>query len=388
MMCRKLARCGVSVIAALAAATNAFAVSERATTAPFDTGRFLSVNGEVYAGIFGSSVTVETLTVGEATYRAQLDELIEVASVRIYVSTDQGAEPMLLTDEQLASGEFGVAFGLGREFERTQFATALDVMQGLDLAKMLFTDGSRGVRVDVLLAVPLRDSAPGEFDLSPEALLLGSFANQQVRLGAIIGGNIDQPILAQEPVEVDPNGFLDGRTGVSIVTDVTRDPQPIAIVGLDLSVLGIGDETAVIGYRLEIGPGAPAMFNLIGVGRDWQRDLATPIATLEEPQDFEAVGLGFVEDWAPRGGFGTVGLAMSQPLARGPLLGGSGFRGSGGGSGGGGGLPRGPFSNGDQEPGDDHDDGGDDGDPPVPAPGTLIILLGYGLTCGSRRRRC
>lgn len=338
----------------------------------FETGRFLSGDREVYSGLFVEDVTIETITIGAATFRASLDELIEPLTVRVRIDRIGNGKFELLSDEMLRSGAFPVGFAVALGLDPDDYSTALDAMQGLSLGHMLFTDGSAAVQIDVLLIASLVDDRPTEDDMTPELVLLGSLGSHGVTAQAIIGGNVDEPIFAKAPTDFTNQAFAIGTTGVDMVTHQMARPLPVAMVGMDLSSdLGVAEETRVYGYRITISPGAPAMFNILGAGMDSQRALAQDLPIVPNIDDFMLGDFGGAFGGAGGGAFRIPGVAeTSQFLARVPLD----FQGTGGGGGGGGdNFPPPPPP----EP---------PPDPEVPAPATLPALLLL-FVRGSRRRR-
>jgi hypothetical protein len=339
-----------------------------ASEAPFQAGRFLSGEQEVYAGLFLDDVKIDTLTLGSATFRASMEELVEPMSVRIAVDRDGDGTFEVLSDEQLRAGNAhaGLAVALGLNPEK--FPTALEAMQGLSLGHMIWTDGSAAVQIDVLLISALYDDAPSEDDAVPELIVLGSMSTHGVRAAAIIGGNVDEPILAAEPKTFSPDAFAAGTTSIDIVLHNDEKPNAVAMVGLDLSGdLAVQEGVRALGYRIIIDAGSPAMLNILGSGTDLQRTLAQDLPIVPDIEDFllGELGVGF---GAGAGVFRVPGVSeTSQYLARVNLD----FQGSpGDSSGGSGGAPPPP------NPPDE---------PEIPAPATLPALVL--LFAPARRRR-
>ncbi len=373
-----------------------------AGVATFTTARFNSEHGEVFSGTFGNSVVLDSLTIGESTFRATMNEMIEVSSVRVRIDREGNGQYELLSDEQLASGDAPVSFAFGRQVDHGKYRTALDVMRGRDLARLLMSDGSANVQVDVLLATEILDDRPGSEDNSPEAILVGSFNGRGARVGAIIGGSVDRPILAQSPFEINSDWLAYGESGVNIVLDGFDAPIPISIVGMDLfGALGVKANQSAIGFRLEIPAGSPAFFNLMGTAHAPQQVAGRAGMEASEQDDFELEFAGsFGGGGYGGGGGGALGSAPLRGIAG---LGNGGFRGGGGGGGGGrGGVPltdllppNGENGNGETGSGGNNGNGGGHGGgggstatpPVVPAPGTIAVLLMAGVFGGRRRRQ-
>jgi len=332
-----------------------------ASEALFETGRFVSGDREVFSGLFLDDVTIDSVTIGSATYRASMEELIEPLTVRVRVDERGDGNFTLLTDEMLRSGDHPVTFAVAMGLKLEDYSTALEAMQGLSLAHMLFTDGSATVQIDVLLIASLYDDRPAENDASPEVIVLGSILEHAVSAAAIIGGNVDEPILARDPVPFSADAFRNATTGVEMVMHQSARPNPIAMVGFDLSHdLGVEEGVRALGYRITIAPGKPAMFNVLGAGAESQRALAQDIPIVPNIEDFLLGDFGAAATSGGGSGvFRVPGLSeVSQFLARVPLD----FQGSGGGGGGGtnGTTPPPPV-----DPPDD---------PVIPAPATLPAL--------------
>jgi len=334
--------------------------SLHASEAPFLTGRFVNDGRDVYSGVFRNNVDIDSLTLGTATFRASMNELIEPLSVRISVDVDGDGNFELLTDEMLRDGSHPAAIAIAAGIDAEKYPTALDAMQGLSLAHMLFTDGSAAVQIDMLLVVSLYDDDSDD-DTSPELIVLGSVDGHDIKAAAIIGGNVDDPILAQQPVAMSAESFATGTTGMSMVIRQTARPQSFNMSGLDLSHdLGVEEGVQALGYRIIIGPGKPAMLNVLGAGGEMQRTLAQNMPIFPDLEDF-LLGAVVGNSWNGGGSVFRVPGVTESPIyfARVPLD----FQGSGGGGGGGGRTtpPTTPPT--------------DPEEPLIPAPATLPALL-------------
>ena len=341
-----------------------------ATPVPFTTGRFVSEDRDVFNGLFSGDVLIDTLTLGDTTYRAELQEFVEAAAIRVYVDRTGNGSWELLTDEDLAGGAEPVSLALARDLNPADIPTALDAVQGLSISHMLHTTGSAAVRVDVLLTVGIYDDKPTEDDQTPEAIVVGSFRESGPQVTAMIAGHVDEPVFAGRTALLDGNEITAGATGMDILLGNNDTPQGICVLGLDLSgQLGVEEGILAVGYRLEIPAGQTAMFNIFGAAVEGQRALGEDLQVLDEPEAFGgALGGG--------GRSLGAGVGAGSHLPRGSR---TSFRGSGGGGGGGGGG-RPPF-----EPKDTPDDPEKPQD--VPAPGSLITLLAGGLIRSRRQRR-
>lgn len=366
-----------------------------ADIAIYDTGRFVATQGEVSRGVFSSDLLLDHLSIGEASFRAQLDEFIEMTSVRIYAaSQDDDGAFRLLSDEQLAGGASPVSFAVARDLDPAKFNTALDAMQGRNLAHMLFSDGSTAVRVDAMLAFPLYDNKPSEADRSPEGLLIGSFNNHTVRVWAIVAGNVESPILGNRYEELVFDHFDLARTPISMLIHGQEAAMGMTIVGLDLfGNLGLRSGEAVLGFRVEIepSPGNPIMFNVIGAGGEDQKTLGQNVTEMTQPEDFAFFG--------SVGGGSSGGMSGIGGIAGRGFGSGGGISGGGGGGGGGARSPGGgndtpPPDTADPTPGPSETPGGGGGgggsevpiDPNIPGPGGLALLL-TAAAMGRKRRR-
>jgi hypothetical protein len=345
----------------------AVAPATHASEAPFLSGRFMSDSHEIFSGVFNDDVVIDTLTLGSATYRASMDELIEPLTVRISIDSNDDGIFGLLTDEMLRSGKYPAGFALALNMDPADYATALDAMQGLSLAHMIYTDGTTAVQIDVLLIVSLYDDRPAEDDATPELVMIGSMNGHDIAAAAIIGGNVDEPIFAREPLAVSAESFDAGVTGVEMVIRQMARPNEMTIVGLDLSHdLGVEEGVQAIGYRVTIGPGKPAMINVLGAGLESQRTLAQDMPIVPDVEEFL---LGALLS-SPSGGGGSVfrvpGVQESVLFnPRVPID----FR--GGGDGGGSGAAAAPI---------------DPEEPVIPAPATLAAIA-VALALNRRRRR-
>jgi hypothetical protein len=392
----------------------------------FDTGRFIADGGRgssrdsVQHGVFSSHVRIDNLTIGETSFHAQLDEIIEVGAVRIYDADDDGRF-RLLSDNDIAYGGPSagpVRFALARDLDPDRYRTALDVMQGRTLGHMIASDGSRPVRIDAMLAVPIYDNKPGAVDGAPEVLLFGELRHPQVlRVTAIIGGSPDEPLLGPKTAVLTAGDFNRGRTGVTMIMSIPPDvdselPVRISIVGLDLYAhLGLDAGVEARGVRIEIPPfedgqgsgdqAGPAVIGVIGACTEIQRAFAHDQPIVDEPQDIGLAlgsGSGRGASGGAWGGGGSGGWHSS------------GSRGGGGGGSGGPGIssqPQLPADNTLPKPVDNDNDpgtsgggdfagnngnggggggGGNGGGAPVPAPATLPLFT-LALLLGRRRAR-
>jgi len=272
---------------------------------PYQSGRFLSADREVSRGAFSDSLRIDAITLGHATYRAQRNELVVPSSVRVSIDRDGDGVFEMLSDEELRSGQAPVGFALGRGVNSADVSTSLEVASALDLARLLYSDGTARVRVDILLSVPLYDDREGETDQYPEALLAGAVGDARMDLYAIVGGNIDEPILAPRHVALAGDDVARGRTGVSMLTQRSDAPYAIGMVGVDLSTgFGVEPGLRTIGYRLEVEPGAETAFAVFGAGTAMQlAEADEELLEEEEPAGASAGSLG----GGGGGGFGSFG---------------------------------------------------------------------------------
>lgn len=252
----------------------------------FQSGRFVSEDRSVFNGLYATDVRIDALTLGDKTYRAQLGEFVEPADVRIWVDRTGNGDWDLITDEQLARGGEPVALALARDLHHADYESAIDAVQGLSLSHMLITDGSAAVRVDYLLTAGIFDNHPQENDVSPEAIVMGSLGGRRARLTAMIGGNLDEPILAPDSAVIKEESFAGGRTSMEIVLDSEAGAHAISVLGLDNSGdMDVRRGMMTVGYRLEIPPGPPAMFNVIGAALEWQHAPNADVLVADEPEE-------------------------------------------------------------------------------------------------------
>lgn len=361
--------CGVAHVAC-AAVILAAAPSLHASEAPFQTGRFVNEGREVFSGTFSNDVLIDALTVGAATYRASMDELIEPLAVRISVDSDGDGVFGLLTDEMLRSGAFPAGLAVALQLDPAKFSTALEAMQGLSLAHMIYTDGTSPVQIDVLLVTSIYDGKPTEDDTEPELIVLGSMSGHAITAAAIIGGNVDDPIFAQEPVDMPADLFKASATGMEMVIRQIAQPQTMTIAGLDLSHdLGVQEGVQTIGYRVTIGKGAPAMIAVLGAGMEAQRVLAQDMPLVPEVDEFLLGALFAAGSGAGGSVFRVPGVQEGTIFnPRVPLE----FRGDGGGGGG--------------RPPEGFPPPTDPEQPTIPAP-SAFAALGLAFALNKKRRR-
>lgn len=295
---------GVSLGASIIAASGASASGP----IPFESGTFLSDDMEVFQGIFSQSLKLDTLSLGEATFRVDRNELVRPSSIRVYVDVDRDGNYELLSDEQLQAGKSPVGFAFGRDMEISEGSTSIEVASSLDFARMLYTDGTVPVRVDVLLSIPLYDNEGELADNMPEAIVAGSLDINGIALTAIVAGNLDEPITARRTLKINQDSIASGETGIVMLMTRPLIPQRIGIVGADLSEdLGLRPGLTALGYRLEVNPGNEGVFAVLG-----SADEAQLLLGMEEPI-IEIENLASAGELGGGGGGGSMGGAGNLP---------------------------------------------------------------------------
>ncbi|MFO0828041.1 MAG: hypothetical protein U0572_07810 [Phycisphaerales bacterium] len=334
---------------------------------PLDNARFEIDGTTVLGGVFGGDLRLNAVTLGEATFTRDEGKLHEIAAVRVRVAQSDGSM-RTLSDEELVGGAAAVRIIAGRDIA-TPPTTGLDTMGGLSVATMLINDGSADVQIDVLLPVGLKDDKPGKSDREPEAILVGAPPRGAMRLGAIIAGDIDDPLVAEGVVEVPPTAFEDGRSAASVLFGGLDKPRAIAMVGYDLDDLGV-HEVPALGFRLEIPRGTIVACKIFGAGES----VLDMLASAAPPEPFAgALDGGSVGGGGGGGGGWYSGQSTQGELALPSWGGGGGDISIDGGGGGGGGGSHSPPS---------------PPEPPVPGPAGLApILVGLCVQGSSRRRR-
>jgi len=325
----------------------------RSLGVPLDSARFEIDGKTVLRGIFASDVRLDALSLGEVTYTREAGKLHEIAAVRVSTINADGTT-RVFSDEELASGSASCRIIAGRDMTALPHS-ALDTLGGLSVATMLMNDGSANVRIDVYFPAGVLDDLPGTVDRKPEAILVGPPPTNAVRLGAIVAGDIDDPVIADGVIEVPPEALEAGRSGVAILFGDFAKPRTIAMVGYDLDELGVHDGPA-LGFRIEIPRGVIMGCKIFGGGESATDVLAS--ASAGEP-----LLASFGEGWIGGGDFREPGHLAIPPFGRAFPISGAPFVGSDGG-------PNPP--------------GGSI--PIVPAPAALIVLA-LGLMAPRRRRR-
>lgn len=345
---------------------------------PLESARFLHEGAPVVQGTFAGNLMLDAVSIGDATFSRDRSTLHAIAAVRVSVGGEGRWTP--LADEELAAGGAAARIVAARDMVPAP-STAIDTLGGLSVSTMLLADGRDDVRIDVFLPMGVLDDAPGRPDRGPEALLVGPPPSGPVFLRAILAGDIDDPVVAEEPVTVTRDAVDAGRSGAAVIVAGSSRPMNVAMVGYDLDDLG-AHEAGAVGFRLEVPRGVTMAFKLFGLGEAPMSVLASA-AALEDTPLMASLGggaLGF-----GGGGGGGSGRMHPFPTFVGPrsyALGGDG----GSGGGGGGGVVVGSGSGGGNGGGGggNHDGGG--GDPPVPAPGAVALLALVAAHGPSRRR--
>ncbi|MBM4112729.1 MAG: hypothetical protein FJ253_05050, partial [Phycisphaerae bacterium] len=233
----------------------ALAPASMAVISAYQTGEFYDDSGPVTRGIFRNDVWVKSLSVGSRTMDAISADLAQVSSARVYSAPADGGDFELVSDDQLGKPGSPIHFALGRDVDGDNAKSSLDVLAGYSLSRMLGTDGTRRLRVDVLSSTPQRDSDPDNDDPTPELILAGSLERRSITITPIFGGEVDDPVLGK-PVEVPGARAAEGALGIGILMKNAETPFSMSIIGFDLTGdLGATKDQPLIGFRLEIGPG-------------------------------------------------------------------------------------------------------------------------------------
>lgn len=251
---------------------------------PFRAGRFLADDREVFNGTFDRDLRIDSLTIGEGMFRATRNELLPASTIRVMVDTTGRGAWRVLSERELMSGFGPVRFAHGARTART----ALDAFSARHLDRLFFSDGTANVRIDLLMTTGLYDSGAGRSDATPEMVIAGNLRGGNARLGAIIGGNVDEPILARRIHALDTNSLQRAETGISVV--LNDQPASVGMVGLDLSdAFDVQPGVAAIGYRLELDRGATGFFTMFGSGLAEQLVGNEP-SLIEDPEEREFLG--------------------------------------------------------------------------------------------------
>lgn len=274
--------CIASLSLGLAAMT--FAGSALAQELPFRAGRFLADDREVFNGTFDRDLRIDSITIGEGMFRATRNELLPASTIRVMVDESGRGNWRVLSERELLSGFGPVRFAHGARGGRS----VLDAFSARHLDRLFFSDGSVSVRIDLLMTTGLYDSGAGRSDATPEMVIAGNLRGGSARLGAIIGGNVDEPILARRVHTLDTNSLQRAETGISVV--LNDQPASVGMVGLDLSdAFDVQPGVAAIGYRLELDRGATGFFTLFGSGMADQFVGNEP-SLIEDPEEQEFLG--------------------------------------------------------------------------------------------------
>lgn len=272
---------------------------------PFQSGRFIAGDQDVYNGVY-DSVRLDALSIGEGMFRAARQEFIAASAARVYVDATGRGDWRLLTDAELTSG-----IGPVRLMRQ---GSVLDAFNTRDLSGLLHTDGTVAVRVDILMTTGIYNNRSSTADRTPELVLLGRFGDAPVRVAAMIGGNVNNPVFADRVHEVAASSLRQNDTGIELRHG--NESIPLAAVGFDLgSAFGVPTGVPAIGYRLEIAPGSPSFFTLFGSASPQQVE-ETETLVRDESNDraneFGGGGGGAVGDaygGGVGGGFGHNGIS-------------------------------------------------------------------------------
>jgi hypothetical protein len=240
-----------------------------------DSVRF-ALNGQhVLAGVYAGNLTLDALSLGDATFTREESTIHGIAAVRVWVraSADGSSTWRLVTDEELVAGAAAVRIASARDLDPPP-TTAIDALSGLSVSSMLLCDGSADVRIDIFFPTGIVDDRPERRDRMPEALLVGPPPSGNVTLAAILAGDIDDPTVAAESVTVDPADLDSGRSGVAILWRGAERATPIAFAGYDLNDLG-ASRGGALGYRLTVPRGVTMACKLFGLGEASLQTLAT-----------------------------------------------------------------------------------------------------------------
>ena len=324
---------------------------------PLDNARFQLDGKTVLRGVFGGDLRLDSVSLGEATYTREAGKLHEIAAVRVSLTLPDGSK-RILSDEELASGPAPCRIIAGRDVTPWP-SSAIDAMGGLSVATMLINDGSVSVTIDLLFPAGMRDDSPGKVDRKPEAILVGPPPSGSVRLGAIVAGDLDEPVIAEGMIDVPPEAFEAGRSAAAVLFGNVPGAKTIAMVGYDLDDVGVHNGPT-LGFRIEIPKGVIIGFKLFGCGESETDMLASADSSHPFLGAFEG---GFIGEGSYGGEVGPLpyqGFPGNPPGSRTPFTGTDG------------GPPPNPPS------------------PPIPAapaPGAIIVLLGGLFNMTGRRRR-
>jgi hypothetical protein len=331
---------------------------------PVDNARCLVDGTPVFRGTFAANLVLDSISIGDATFRAEDMKIHGAADVRVLVRDESGWRT--LVDDEIASGAHGVRVVAGRDFLPPP-GTALDAMSSGSIASMLVVDGTRDVRIDVMLPLGVADNAKGRPDRMPEVLLVGPPPRGSIELRALLAGSIDDPVVSTEGLVVDADVAARCLSGFAVLFGGATRPLVLAMAGFDLDAVGATDGAA-LGFRVEAANGSAAVFKLFGLG-----DAASVLlGSAEDPMaSLGLVSGGTIGGGGGGGGGGRRGRSSLPPAVFIPpsIFGGGGGVSIDGGGGGGGGGSRPPAP------------------PVIPAPAVPMLAAVLALLGNRRRRR-
>jgi MYXO-CTERM domain-containing protein len=235
-----------------------------AKTVPFTAGQFKIESGGTpsAASAVHENVALRSLTIGDRTLR--LDDGRQRAPIHVRVTEVDAAGQ---ESAPIDSGA-NAPLALTRDIERPVGMTALDALSSFDLGRMLRSDGSKALRVQVFLSMQERDDDAFADDAMPELVVFGG-TQSSMRVTPILNGSPDVPASLEfgQAREISADAFAQGRLPMAIGFTGDVDAQSIGAVGLDLSGdLGVGPGRSVVGYQIDLPAGSTAPVKVLASG--------------------------------------------------------------------------------------------------------------------------
>jgi hypothetical protein len=311
---------------------------------------------------FNENLTVRTIKMGNRTLSAERGDFRPPSEARLLAAQDgsdsfEDVPPDAVSRNAQTKADFRLA--LTQDVQAPDSMTPLDAMSGPDFGRMMMPDGAHATRTQIFMSMPEVDDDPLANDDWPELLIIGSVPSKAITITPILDGTPGDPesLVFGTPFTIAPSTLSRGATGLSMVFGAAPAPEALNVIGLDMSgELGVLPGQSVVGYQMDVPPGASFPVKMVPVGQqadvlasfndgfaqivgpvtDPPPNLFAPSPPLELPpeanlRDYVANLLPFMPD---PGGWGA-------------------------------GLPP---------------------PPPIPAPGSVALLVGAGLLSIRRRR--
>jgi hypothetical protein len=314
---------------------------------------------------FSENLTVRAIKIGNRTISAERGDFRPPSEARLLVAQEgsdsfQDVPPDAVGRDAQTKADFRLA--LTPDVEAPDSMTPLDAMSTPDLGRMMMPDGAHATRTQVFMSMPEVDDDPLANDDWPELLIIGAVPSKAITVTPILDGTPGDPdsLVFGSPFTIAPSTLGRGATGLSVVFGAAPAPEAMCAIGLDMSgELRVQPGQSVVGYQLDVPPGASFPVKMVPVGVQDQITLGNFDDGLSQVVGDVALGQSTGQLQAPL----QLPPDSNSPDYASNLV---------------------PFQESDQAfvnpptpppP------------PPIPAPGSMALLVGAGLL-SVRRRRC